>query len=121
MRGRGTGSLPCPRGVEVCGAERQAGEGVPYLFLARVFGTVEDEPKRLRITELMANAFRTVLAVSPQDLLPVVRQHGESAALVVSRLTPPQPWTHHPSPGHATPGRLVQPGSPVALSLGTSR
>ena len=51
----------------------KAGTDVPYLFLARVFGTVEDEPKRLRITELMANAFRTVLAVSPQYLLPVVR------------------------------------------------
>ena len=49
------------------------GEAVPYLFLARVFGTVEEESKRLRITELMANAFRTVLAVSPQDLLAVVR------------------------------------------------
>ena len=59
---------------DVAGAATwKAGEGVPYLFLARVFGTVEDEPKRLRITELMANAFRTVLAVSPQDLLPVVR------------------------------------------------
>ena len=59
---------------DVAGAATwKAGEDVPYLFLARVFGTVEDESKRLRITELMANAFRTVLAVSPQDLLPVVR------------------------------------------------
>ena len=59
---------------DVAGAATwKAGEDVPYLFLARVFGTVEDESKRLRITELMANAFRTVLAVSPLDLLPVVR------------------------------------------------
>lgn len=94
---------------------------MPYLFLARVFGTVEDEPKRLRITELMANAFRTVLAVSPQDLLPVVRQHGESAALVVSRLTPPRPAHTTPALGTPPRGGLSSLALPVALSLGTSR
>jgi DNA ligase-1 len=50
----------------------KAGEPVPYLFLARVFGRIEAEPKRLLITELMANAFRTVIATSPDDLLPLM-------------------------------------------------
>ena len=50
---------------------KQGGD-VPYLFLARNFGLIEEESKRLLITEMLANQFRTVIAVSPQDLLPVV-------------------------------------------------
>ena len=50
---------------------KQGGD-VPYLFVARNFGLIEDESKRLLITEMLANQFRTVIAVSPQDLLPVV-------------------------------------------------
>ena len=48
------------------------GQPVPYLFLARVFGKIETESKRLLITEMMANAFRTVIATSPQDVLPMM-------------------------------------------------
>ena len=50
---------------------KQGGD-VPYLFLARDFGLIEEESKRLLITEMLANQFRTVITVSPQDLLPVV-------------------------------------------------
>jgi len=48
------------------------GEAVPYLFIARVFSKIEAQSKRLLITEMMANAFRTIIAVSPEDLLPAV-------------------------------------------------
>lgn len=48
------------------------GEPVPYAYVAEVFGQIEAESKRLAITELMANAFRTVIATSPSELLPVV-------------------------------------------------
>jgi DNA ligase-1 len=57
------------------------GAPVPYLFLARVFGKIEDESKRLLITEMMANAFRTVIATSPGDL-------GAVMALATMRLAP---------------------------------
>ena len=58
-----------------------AGKPVPYLFLARVFVKIEEESKRLLITELMANAFRSVIATSPDDVLPMM-------ALSTSRLAP---------------------------------
>ena len=57
------------------------GQPVPYLFLARVFGKIEGESKRLLITEMMANAFRTVIATSPGDLLPLM-------ALSTNKLAP---------------------------------
>ena len=59
----------------------EPGKPVPYLFLARVFGRIEDEPKRLLITELMADAFRTVIATSPDDLLPMM-------AVSINKLAP---------------------------------
>ena len=59
----------------------KAGEPVPYLFLARVFGKIEDESKRLLITEMMANAFRTVIATSPDQVLPMM-------ALSTNKLAP---------------------------------
>ena len=59
----------------------KAGQPVPYLFLARVFGEIEGESKRLLITEMMANAFRTVIATSPNDL-------GAVMALSTMRLAP---------------------------------
>ena len=51
------------------GATWKPGEPVPYIFLARVFGTIEETSKRLIITERMANAFRSVIATSPKELL----------------------------------------------------
>ena len=50
----------------------KAGEAVPYLFLARVFGRIEAESKRLLIIELMANAFRTIIATTPEDVVPLM-------------------------------------------------
>jgi DNA ligase-1 len=67
---------------DVAGAATwSAGKPVPYLFLARVFGRIEAESKRLLIIEMMANALRTVIATSPGELLPFM-------ALAVNKLAP---------------------------------
>ena len=55
------------------GATWKPGAPVPYLFLARTFTRIEAESKRLLITEMMANAFRTVIATSPGELLDTMR------------------------------------------------
>eukprot|EP00894_Picocystis_sp_ML_P001232 jgi/Pico_ML_1/51749/g313.t2 len=45
------------------------GSPVPYKFLARVLHEIRQESKRLRITRILANAFRTVIATTPEDLV----------------------------------------------------
>ncbi|XP_024532997.1 DNA ligase 1 isoform X1 [Selaginella moellendorffii] len=47
-------------------------EPVPFLFFARVMDMISNESGRLVMTEILCNAFRTVIATTPQDLLPVV-------------------------------------------------
>jgi DNA ligase-1 len=42
------------------------------MFLAETFENVAEEPKRLKITALLSNAYRTILATSPDDLLAAV-------------------------------------------------
>jgi DNA ligase-1 len=44
------------------------GGDVPFAYLASVFGKIEAESKRLLITQLMANCFRTIIATSPAQL-----------------------------------------------------
>ena len=48
------------------------GEPVPYLFLAEVFESISETTKRIEIAEMLTNAFRTILASSPDDLLAAV-------------------------------------------------
>ncbi|GAQ85568.1 putative DNA ligase 1 [Klebsormidium nitens] len=48
------------------------GERVPFLFLAQALDAISNESGRLAMTELLCNVFRTVIATSPGDLLPVV-------------------------------------------------
>ncbi|GAB4820174.1 hypothetical protein N2152v2_007220 [Parachlorella kessleri] len=50
----------------------EAGKPVPFSFLADTFEAIADEPKRLAITGLLIRAFRTVVATTPEDLLPIV-------------------------------------------------
>ena len=45
----------------------------PVLLLSYSGNHLEQESKRLLITEIMANAFRTILATTPDDLLPAGR------------------------------------------------
>uniref|UniRef100_A0A8D0LAJ0 DNA ligase n=1 Tax=Sphenodon punctatus TaxID=8508 RepID=A0A8D0LAJ0_SPHPU len=48
------------------------GERVPYLAVARTFERIEEESARLKIIETLSNLFRSVIALSPADLLPCV-------------------------------------------------
>jgi DNA ligase-1 len=45
---------------------------VPFLFLARAFEDCGETTKRLEIGAILANAFRTIIATTPADLLPAV-------------------------------------------------
>nr|XP_056719027.1 DNA ligase 1 [Euleptes europaea] len=49
-----------------------SGQRVPYLALARTFEEIEEESARLKIIETLSNLFRSVIALSPEDLLPCV-------------------------------------------------
>ena len=48
------------------------GDPTPYLYLANVFESISETTKRLEIAELLTNAFRTILASKPEDLLAAV-------------------------------------------------
>lgn len=48
------------------------GEPTPYLYLANIFESIAETTKRLEIAELLTNAFRTILASKPDDLLAAV-------------------------------------------------
>ncbi|XP_044184001.1 DNA ligase 1-like isoform X2 [Acropora millepora] len=48
------------------------GEKVPYLAVARTFQIIEDTSARLKITSTLSNFFRSVIVLSPDDLLPCV-------------------------------------------------
>lgn len=44
----------------------------PYLALARTFEVIESNTKRLRMIEILANFFRSVILLSPSDLVACV-------------------------------------------------
>eukprot|EP01018_Ginkgo_biloba_P027060 Gb_21652 [translate_table: standard] len=48
------------------------GELAPYLHLARTFDLVEQESGKLKTTVMLCNMFRSLLALSPEDVLPTV-------------------------------------------------
>nr|DAD48810.1 TPA_asm: hypothetical protein HUJ06_018747 [Nelumbo nucifera] len=48
------------------------GEPVPFLFVARAFDMIANETGRIVITELLCNVFRTIIASTPGDLIPVI-------------------------------------------------
>eukprot|EP01135_Chromosphaera_perkinsii_P003991 Nk52_evm4s266 gene=Nk52_evmTU4s266 len=50
----------------------KAGEPVPYYALARVFEEVEKTTKRLKITEIVVNLLRSVIILTPDDLIPCI-------------------------------------------------
>jgi DNA ligase 1 len=65
--------------VSIAGWE--AGQAVPYAFLSATFDEIAPETKRLTIIATLTNAFRCVIAQTPEDLLPMVY-------LCVSRVRP---------------------------------
>lgn len=48
------------------------GEPVPFLFLARALDLIAGESGRIVMTDILCNAFRTVIATTPGDLVAVV-------------------------------------------------
>ncbi|KAJ0971603.1 hypothetical protein J5N97_019562 [Dioscorea zingiberensis] len=49
-----------------------AGQPAPYLHMARTFDLVEREKGKLRTTTMLCNMFRSLIALSPEDVLPAV-------------------------------------------------
>lgn len=49
-----------------------AGAEVPYLALARTLELIEATSGRLKIVEILSNYLRSVIALTPEDLLPSV-------------------------------------------------
>ncbi|KAG0457500.1 hypothetical protein HPP92_022657 [Vanilla planifolia] len=58
------------------------GEPVPFLFFARALDLISNESGRIAITDIICNVFRTVMAATPDDLLPTVY-------LSANRIAPP--------------------------------
>ncbi|KAK9066931.1 hypothetical protein SSX86_014255 [Deinandra increscens subsp. villosa] len=48
------------------------GQAAPYLHLARTFSLLEDEKGKIRATSMLCNMFRSLLILSPEDVLPAV-------------------------------------------------
>ncbi|KAL0483085.1 DNA ligase 1 [Acrasis kona] len=48
------------------------GEPVPYLALSNTLDSVSETKSRIRITEIFCNFLRTVLAITPEDILPAL-------------------------------------------------
>ncbi|KAK2504206.1 hypothetical protein MC885_008873 [Smutsia gigantea] len=61
----------------------EPGQKVPYLAVARTFEKIEEVSARLRMVETLSNLLRSVVALSPPDLLPILY-------LSLNRLGPPQ-------------------------------
>lgn len=61
-------ALPLDRYDPVDHAPWQIGQPTPYLHLARTFETMESTTKRLKIGDALVNMFRSVLALTPEDL-----------------------------------------------------
>lgn len=55
--------------MDACWAKDQP---VPYLALAKTLEAIEQTSARLKIVETLANYFRSVIALTPEDLLPSV-------------------------------------------------
>ncbi|XP_027153946.1 DNA ligase 6 [Coffea eugenioides] len=48
------------------------GEPAPYLHLARCFNLLEEERGKIKATSMLCNMFRSLLTLSPEDVLPSV-------------------------------------------------
>lgn len=63
-------TLPLAEYNPISHAPWAPGEPTPYLHIARTFEAMDSTTKRLRISDALTNAFRSVLAVAPQDAVP---------------------------------------------------
>ncbi|XP_023916627.2 DNA ligase 6 isoform X1 [Quercus suber] len=48
----------------------RSGQPAPYIHLARTFDQLEDEKGKIKATSMLCNMFRSLLALSPEDVLP---------------------------------------------------
>lgn len=60
----------------------EKGEPVPFLFLSMAFDMIDNESGRIKITNILCNLLRTVIHITPEDLVFVVY-------LSAGRIAPP--------------------------------
>ncbi|KAL6993986.1 Ligase [Sarracenia purpurea var. burkii] len=65
-------SLPPEKYSPIEHACWRQGKPAPYIHLARTFDLVEDEKGKIKATSMLCNMFRSLLALSPEDVLPAV-------------------------------------------------
>ncbi|XP_031395573.1 DNA ligase 6 isoform X1 [Punica granatum] len=65
-------SLPPEKYDPVLHACWRSGQPAPYIHLARTFELVEREKGKIKATSMLCNMFRSLLALSLEDVLPVV-------------------------------------------------
>ncbi|KAI3451800.1 hypothetical protein Pfo_008465 [Paulownia fortunei] len=65
-------SLPPERYSPIEHACWRKGQLAPYIHIARTFDLVEEEKGKLKATSMLCNMFRSLLALSPEDVLPAV-------------------------------------------------
>ncbi|KAL4582488.1 hypothetical protein LXL04_007038 [Taraxacum kok-saghyz] len=65
-------SLPPEKYSPIDHACWKDGQPAPYLHLARTFNLVEGEKGKIKATSMLCNMFRSLLVLSPEDVLPAV-------------------------------------------------
>ncbi|KAK2986757.1 hypothetical protein RJ640_010982 [Escallonia rubra] len=65
-------SLPLEQYSPIEHACWKEGEPAPYVHLARTFNLLEDEKGKIKATAMLCNMFRSLLTLSPEDVLPAV-------------------------------------------------
>ncbi|KAL8472656.1 hypothetical protein ACS0TY_029752 [Phlomoides rotata] len=65
-------SLPPERYLPVEHACWRKGQLAPYIHITRTFDLVEEEKGKLKATSMLCNMFRSLLALSPGDVLPAM-------------------------------------------------
>ncbi|CAO2178735.1 unnamed protein product [Urochloa humidicola] len=100
-------SLPIEKYLSIEHACWTAGQPAPYLHLARTFDLVEKEKGKIKTMATFCNMFRSLLALSPDDVLPAVY-------LCTNKISP-----DHENMELNIGGSLVT--SALEESLGTSR
>ncbi|XP_021737417.1 DNA ligase 6-like isoform X2 [Chenopodium quinoa] len=65
-------SLPPEKYSPIEHACWKQGQPAPYLHLARTFDIVEGEKGKIKATSMLSNMFRSLLVLSPEDVLPAI-------------------------------------------------
>ncbi|KAL0801119.1 hypothetical protein Bca101_056295 [Brassica carinata] len=60
---------PKEHGSEACWSD---GQPAPYIHLVRTFASVEGEKGKIKAMSMLCNMFRSLLALSPEDVLPAI-------------------------------------------------